>query len=154
MGLKTGGPMYVHTLHCTHVKSHLKRVGTCGRGWWMTIHQHTREGNVLQPIKNVLPRKRIVVVEVSGETYSQIMWYWKWSRMITATNVMARKLNWGECRERVCLCVCVCVSLSLLVCVRACVCVCVCLSVNKIPAKRKHQFGRLPHCDIISIFSS
>ena len=36
----------------------------------------------------------------------------------------------------VCLCVCVCVC----VCVR--VCVSVCQSVNKIPAKRKHQFGR------------
>ena len=30
---------------CTHKKSHLtvrKRVGLCGRWWWMTVHQYTR----------------------------------------------------------------------------------------------------------------
>ena len=35
----------------------------------MTMHLYTREGNVLKPTKNVLPRKQIVVAEVCGETY-------------------------------------------------------------------------------------
>ena len=54
MGLKTGGPVSVHISHCTHVKSHLtlrKRVGPCGRWWLMTVHQYTREGNLLKPTK-------------------------------------------------------------------------------------------------------
>ena len=45
---------YVHTLHSTHVKSHLtfrKRICLCGRWWWMTVHQYTREGNSLKPTK-------------------------------------------------------------------------------------------------------
>ena len=67
MGPKTGGPVSVHTLHCTHIKSHLtlkkKRVGPCGWWWWMTVHQHTREGNLLKTYKNVLPQKPIVVAD-------------------------------------------------------------------------------------------
>ena len=57
MGLKTGGPVSVHTSHCPHVKSHLtlwKRVGSCGRWWWMTMHQHMRERNS-ETYKSVLP---------------------------------------------------------------------------------------------------
>ena len=33
----------------------------------MTVHQYTREGNLLKPTK--IPRKRIVVAKVCGETY-------------------------------------------------------------------------------------
>ena len=49
MGLKTGGPVSIHTSHCTRVKSHLtlpKRVGPIGRWWRVTVHQHIK-GNLL-----------------------------------------------------------------------------------------------------------
>ena len=55
-----GGPVSVHTLHFTYIKAHLalwKRVGPCGRWWWMTVHQHTREENSLIPIKIIKPKK-------------------------------------------------------------------------------------------------
>ena len=50
-GTYNRGPVSVHTSHWTQVKSHLplwKRVGPCGRWWWMTVHQHMREGNSLK----------------------------------------------------------------------------------------------------------
>ena len=37
----------------------------------MTMHQHTREENLLKTYKNVLPQKLTLVAEVSGETYSK-----------------------------------------------------------------------------------
>ena len=54
IGLQTWGPVLVHTLHCTQVKSHLtlqKRVCPCGRRWWIKVHQHIGEGNLLKPTK-------------------------------------------------------------------------------------------------------
>ena len=48
MGLKTGGHVSVHTLHFIQVH---EKVGPCGQWWWMTVHQHTREGNSSKPTK-------------------------------------------------------------------------------------------------------
>ena len=55
-----------------------------------------------------------------------------------ANNYTSMKSWRGYIFTAVCLCVCVCV------CVWVCVCVCLSgsLLVNKIPAKRMHQFGR------------
>ena len=66
MGLKTGGPVYVHTSHCTHVKSHLtlrKRVDPCGWWCWMTVHQQgvsrerERQGKLPNPSASTTPSK-------------------------------------------------------------------------------------------------
>ena len=69
MGLKTGGPVSVNTLHCTHVKSHLtlrKRVMMVVMDDSAPIHERRK---LVKTYKDVLPRKRIVVAKVCGETY-------------------------------------------------------------------------------------
>ena len=52
--VSSGGPVSVHTLHCTHIKPHLtlhKRVDPCDcdGGWQCT--RISREGNSLKPTK-------------------------------------------------------------------------------------------------------
>ena len=65
--------MSVHSLHCTHVKSHLtKRVES--RPLWPVMignspPTHERRKLVKTYRKNVLPRKETVVTEVRGQTY-------------------------------------------------------------------------------------
>ena len=68
MGLKTGGPVSVHTSHYTRVKSHL----TLRPLWPVMVDDsapiHERR-KLVKTYKNVLPQKRIVVAKVCGETY-------------------------------------------------------------------------------------
>ena len=66
----------------------------------MTVHQYTREGNLLKTCINVLPRKQIVVAKVCGETYSKND-IKRWSRK-TATNVneLNPQIKRGTLRER------------------------------------------------------
>ena len=63
----------MNILHCTHVKSQLKK----SRHLWpvmMDDHAPTHERRKrVTTYKKCVLRKQIVVVEVSGETYSQIM---------------------------------------------------------------------------------
>ena len=72
MGLKTGGSVSVHTLHFTHVKSHLtlsKRVGPCDlviMDNYAPTHERSR---LVKTFKNWLPHKRTVVAKVCSETY-------------------------------------------------------------------------------------
>ena len=66
--------MYVHTLQCTHVKPHLT-LQKKSRPLWPVMMEdsaptHERR-KLVKTYKNVLPRKRTVVAEVSGETYSK-----------------------------------------------------------------------------------
>ena len=70
MGLDTGGPLSVHTSHCTHISLFEK-----SRPLWPVmmddsapIHERRK---LVKTYKNVLPRKRIVVAKVCGETYSK-----------------------------------------------------------------------------------
>ena len=65
MGLKTGGPVYVHTSHCTHVKN--TRSSKKSRPMWpmmmdvnAQIHQRRK---LVKAYKNVLTRKQTVVAE-------------------------------------------------------------------------------------------
>ena len=71
MGPKTGGPVSVRKLHCTHVKFHLtlrNRVGPM----MMNDSAPTQETRKLvKTYKNVLLLKRTVVLEVCGKTYSK-----------------------------------------------------------------------------------
>ena len=51
-GVSSQSPISVNSY--AYVKSHLtlhKRLGTCGRWWWMTVHQHLSEGNLLKHTK-------------------------------------------------------------------------------------------------------
>ena len=65
----------MHTLHCTHIKSHLLKKKK--RPLWQVMiddsaSTHKRRRSV-KFYKNVLPQKRIVVAKVCGETYSKKM---------------------------------------------------------------------------------
>ena len=88
MGLKTEGPVSVHTPHCTHVKSHL----ALPKSLWLVMMDdnaptHERR-KLVKTYKNVLPQKLTVVAEVFGETYSKNdkKHTKKWSRK-TVTNI-------------------------------------------------------------------
>ena len=80
----------MHTLHCTHVKSHLTLQKRSSRPLWPVMMEdrsptHKRR-KLVKTYKNVLSRKRTVVAKVCRETYSKTNVI-KWSRK-TATDVI------------------------------------------------------------------
>ena len=75
---KTGGPVSVHTSHCTHVKSHLtlrKRVAPCGCWWWVTVHQHTR-GSLLKPTKMCSLKNGLWLLKYAGRLTPKMIKRW------------------------------------------------------------------------------
>ena len=74
MGLKTGGNVSVHTLHCKHMKSDLilpKRVGPCVPVMMDNSAPTHEKGILVKTYKNVLLRKRTMVAKVCRETFSK-----------------------------------------------------------------------------------
>ena len=67
--------MYMHTLHCTHIKSHLTLRKKSSWPLWLVMMDDSapthKKKKLVKTYKNVLPQKQTVVVEVSGETYSK-----------------------------------------------------------------------------------
>ena len=92
MGVRTGDPMSVHTIHCTHIQSYLtlrKREVSCGWWWLMTVHQHTREGNSLKPTKMCSLKNRLCLLKYAGRPTPKnvIMWSRKTAQdIISPTN--------------------------------------------------------------------
>ena len=68
------------------------------------MHQHMRKRNAIKPIKNVIPQKRIVVAEVSGETYSEnkkkTKIIKKRSRKMVTNVKIIQQMKRGTLRER------------------------------------------------------
>ena len=67
MGLKTGGPMSVHTLHCTHGKSHLFKEN---RPLWLVIMDDSaptyERRKPVKTYKNVLPQNGLWLLKYAG----------------------------------------------------------------------------------------
>ena len=100
MGLKTGGTVSVHTSHCTHVKSHLtlrKRVGPCGRWWWMTVHQYT-EGNSLKPTKMCSLENGLWLLRYAGRPTPKMIKRWS-GKPATKVKILTPQIK-GERWER------------------------------------------------------
>ena len=69
----------MHTSHCTRVKSHVtlwKRVDPCGRWWWMTVHQHTWEGNSFKPMKMCSLENRLWLLRYAGRSTPKMIKRW------------------------------------------------------------------------------
>ena len=62
-----------HTAHTQDPISHFeKRVGLHGWWWWMTVHQHTREGNLLNPTKMCSLKNRLCLLRYAERPTSKM----------------------------------------------------------------------------------
>ena len=78
MRLKTGGPVYVHTSHCTHIKSHLIVRKLKNRPLWsvmMDDSAQTHKGRrlVKKPTKDVLYRNGVWLLRYAARHALKIM---------------------------------------------------------------------------------